>query len=184
MRTGTTVVVTAFVISLAGCDGSPPQEPAAVSQLPPPGAGPWDSRERALYREAVDRLDEYVKRNQRFLAAGRATPAAKSFYRDHLRDGETAYAQLEEYERQQVRTARAPVVLRTVPTSIQAFQDGAAHIVVERCTDQSDLGMTKEGEPLPPDHEQPVVQEAEIRRYENLTWRIVSLTTTDRPCDG
>ena len=71
-----------------------------------------------------------------------------------------------------------------MPTSIQAFQDSAAHVVLERCTDQSDLGVTKDGEPVPPEHEEPVVQEAEVRRYENLTWRIVSLTTTDRPCDG
>jgi hypothetical protein len=137
-----------------------------------------------VYREAVGRLEQYVARNQRFLAAGRATPAARSFYRNHLRDWETGYAELQEYERQHVRIARAPVVLRTEPTLILAFQDGAAHIVLERCTDQSDLGVTRKGEPVPAEHERPVVQEAELRRYENLTWRIVSLASTDRLCDA
>jgi hypothetical protein len=177
--TGTAAVV-AVVLGLAGCGAS---EQPASSPVPSPGAGPWDQRDLAVYREAVRRLEDYDTAHQRFLAAGRATPAARAFYQRHLRDWQPAFAELARHEREHLRVARAPVVLGTEPASIQAFQDGAAHVVLRRCTDQSDLGTTRDGVPVPAAHEEPVLQEAEVRRYENLTWRIVSVTTTDRPCD-
>jgi hypothetical protein len=135
-----------------------------------------------VYREAVRRLEDFDTGNQRFLAEGRATPAAKAFYQRHLRDWEPAFAELERHEREHVRVARAPVVLSTEPASVLSFQDNAAHVVLTRCTDWSDLGITRDGERLPAVDEQPVTQEVEIRRYEDLSWRIVRLTTTGRPC--
>ena len=176
------VALVAALLLLAGCSRSEPPDAAGTTPVPSPGAGPWDQRERAVYREAIRELEKYEARNQRFLAAGKATRAAKRFYQQHLRDWESSYAQLQQYEREGIRIARAPVVLSSEPVFIQAFQDNAADVVVLRCTDQSDLGMTQDGTPLPAVHEQPVVQEVDVRRYENLVWRIGTFETTGSPC--
>jgi hypothetical protein len=176
------VAVAAILLLLAGCSPSEPQDAVETRRLPPPGAGPWDQRELAVYREALRQLRAYEARHQRFLAAGKATRAAKVFYQDRLVDWESTYAQLQQNEREGIRIARGPVVISSEPVSIKAFQDNAADVVVHRCTDQSDLGMTQGGEPLPAVHEQPVVQEVDVRRSENLTWRIGTINTTDRPC--
>jgi hypothetical protein len=176
------VALMAALLLLTGCLQSAPQDTVPTRAVPSPGAGPWDQRDRAVYREAIRRLEGYEARHQRFLAAGKATQAAKVFYQNRLRDWESSFERLQQYEREAIRIARAPVVIRTEPVLIKAFQDGAADVVVLRCTDQSDLGVTKDGEPLPAVHEQPVIQEVDIRRYENLTWRIGTFETTDTPC--
>jgi hypothetical protein len=178
------VALLAALLLLAGCLESKPQDATETRRLPPPGAGPWDQRELAVYREAIKKLKVYEASHQRFLAAGKATRAAKRFYQNRLQDWESSYAQLQQYEREGIRIARAPVVISMEPASIRAFQDNAASVVVHRCTDQSDLGMTKDGEPLPAVQEEPVVQEVDVRRSENLTWRIGTFKTTDRPCAG
>jgi len=72
---------------------------------------------------------------------------------------------------------RRPVVLSTTAESIKSFQDNAAEVVLVRCTDQSDLGMTQDGLPVPVLHDEPVVQRVVVRRSENHTWRIGQITT-------
>ena len=64
---------------------------------------------------------------------------------------------------------RRPVVLSTTAESIKSFQDNAAEVVLVRCTDQSDLGMTQDGLPVPVLHDEPVVQRVVIRRSERTT---------------
>jgi len=178
------VSLTTTLLLLAGCLQSDPPDTAGTPAVTPAGDAPYNREERAVYREAVRQLEDYEARNQRFLAAGRATRAAKAFYQDRSRAWEESYAQLQEYERQGIRIARAPVVIRTEPASIKSYQDNAAEVVLSRCTDQSDLGMTQDGALLPPVHEEPVIQEVVVHRYENRTWLIGTFTTTDRPCGG
>ena len=176
------VAVGTTAVLLAGCGTAEPNAtPASAPSSPSPT---YDAEELAVYREAVRRVEDFEARNQPILAAGRATRQAKELYRETLRDWESSYAQLVANERDGIRIARAPVVLGTEATSIQSFQDDAATVVLARCTDQSHLGTTLAGEPLPAVHAEPVIQEVVVRRYENRTWRIGEFTTTDRPCTG
>jgi hypothetical protein len=176
-----TAVITTLAL-LTGCLQSGPQDATATRPFPSPGSGPWDRRDMAVYREAMVRLERYEMRHQRFLAAGKATRAAKVFYQHRLRDWETSFSRLRLNEAEGIRIARAPVVISTEPYSIQSFQDGAADVVVLRCLDQSELGVTKNGDPLEVVHGQPVLQKVDIRRYENRTWRIGTFETTDTSC--
>jgi hypothetical protein len=89
---------------------------------------------------------------------------------------------LEEHERATTRSARRPAVLSTRVTSIKSYQDNAAAAALERCVDQSDVGMARGGVPVPGVHDEPVLQRVVVVRYENRTWRIGSIDTTDRPC--
>ena len=171
----------ASVLALTGCGGPErPQTGGTASAAP----SPYDAEERAIRREALRRLERFETGNAPILAAGRATAEAKRFYRDHVRDWQTAFAQLEEQERAGIRIARRPVVLSTRVTSIKSYQDNAAEVVLERCTDQSDLGMTEGGVPVPAVHDEPVLQRVVVHRYENRTWRIGAVETTGRPCSG
>jgi hypothetical protein len=175
----------AAVVLLAGCAGAEePDEVTSTTPVPSEHSGPYTRDQRALYREAVRRVEAFEAANQPLLAAGRATRKAKRFYENHLRDWESAYAQLQEYEAEGVRVERGPIVLSTEPVTVQDFQDNAAEIVIRRCTDQSDLGMTRQGSPVPPRYDEPVVQEVTVVRSENRTWRIASFETTGEMCAG
>jgi hypothetical protein len=171
----------ASVLALTGCGGSGRPEASGTASAAP---SPYDAEERAIRREALRRLERFETGNARILAVGRATTEAKRFYRDHLRDWQTAFAQLEEHERAGIRIARRPVVLSTRVTSLESFQDNAAEVVLERCTDQSDVGMTRGGVPVPAVHDEPVLQRVVVHRYENRTWRVGAVETTGRLCSG
>ncbi len=170
------VAITAATL-LAACQGSGRPDPTVN---PPPR--PYTAEEIELYREAVQRVEDFEVRNQPILAAGKATDEARQLYRDTLRAWQWSFAQLQAQESQGIRIARAPVVLSTRATSIKSFQDNAAEIVLSRCTDQSNLGTTRNGEPVRPVHEQPVVQTVLVHRWENRTWRIGPIATTKDPC--
>ena len=169
-------VVTATTL-LAGCQASERPEPTTTSSV-----RPFTSEEIEVYREAVQRVEDFEARNQAILAAGKATDEARQLYRDTLRAWQWSFAQLQAQQSQGIRIARAPVVLSTRATSIKSFQDNAAEIVLSRCTDQSDLGTTRNGEPVRPVHEEPVIQTVVVHRWENRTWRIGAITTTNTPC--
>lgn len=176
------VVAMTSALLLAACQSS--EEPSP-SGSPPTGAGStaaYDREERALIRQAARRVEDFETRNQSFLAAGKATERAKHFYRETVKDWRSHYARLRSHEKEGIQVARRPGMLGTEVASVKSFQDNAAEIVLRRCTDQSDLGMTRDGVPLPAAHEAPVIQEVVVLRYENRTWRIGRLTTTDTPC--
>lgn len=181
-----TIAAIAATSALAGCHGSGGTDSGiATPGSPESSAGPrYTADERALYRRAVRLVEHFDERNQSILAAGRATREAKEFYQRRLRDWRPTYALLRRYERDGIRIARSPVVLSTEAASVKDFQDDAAEVVLERCTDQSDLGMTQNGSPLPATYDEPVVQQVVVIRYENRTWRIASVTTTGKPCAG
>lgn len=170
----------AMAAVLAGCGGA--QDPAPVPS--PSAATALNPEERAVYRQALRQVEAFESTNQRILAKGRATRRAKVFYRDHLKTWRPTYALLRSYEEEGIRTARLPVVLSTTATSIKSFQDNAAEVVLLRCTDQSDLGMTRAGQPVPATYDEPVAQDVVLIRYENLTWIIGEFTTTGEPCAG
>lgn len=174
-------VVIASASLLAGCQ---PAESPGASGAATPAPSAYDAEERAIQRQALRRLDAFEARNQRFLSAGEATRQAKSFYQDRLREWRPSFALLRRHERERIKVARRPVVLSTRVISVKSFQDNAAEVVLERCTDQSDLGVTRDGVPVPAVHDEPVLQEVVVHRYENRTWLIGTVETAGRPCVG
>ncbi len=191
-RLAVVAAATVAVLGLAGCQGStgagssvasPSVTPSVTPSLSQP-TRPYTADERELYREAVRRAESFDAVNQPILAVGRATREAKRLYQRRLYRWHRAFAQLRRYEREGIRVARPPVVLSTEPASVKDFQDNAAEIVLRRCTDQSDLGMTQRGTPVPAEYDEPVIQEVVVSRSENGTWRIDASTTTGEPCSG
>lgn len=180
------VVVAAIAAAtlLAGCQRSEPPGRSGRTPAPPTQSASYNREERALYREALRRVEAFEARNQPLLAAGQATRQAKELYQRSLREWQSSYALLRSYDRDGITVAHRPVVLNTQVVAIESFQDDAAEVTLARCTDQSDLGMTRDGEPLPAVHAEPVIQEVVVYRYENRTWRIGEFVTTDRPCAG
>lgn len=156
---------------LAGCSGSDPPAAAVPTSPAPITQRAYNDEELALYREAVRRVEAFEARNQRFLAAGKATEEARTFYRERLRSWEPSFRQLQFNEANGIKIARAPKVLGTSAKSIKSFQDNAAEVVLSRCTDQ-------------PNSTGPVVQEVVVYQYENRTWRIGDFTTSGETCSG
>jgi len=183
MRALLLVAAGAAALSLTGCQSAdPPSSTVATRAAAPQRVGTYDKEEVAVYHEAVRRLDDFEARNQRFLAEGIATRRALRFYRQRMEDWRPSFARLQDFERQGITIARRPVVLSTTAESIKSFQDNAAEVVLIRCTDQSDLGMTKDGLPVPAVHDEPVVERVVVQRSENHIWRIGQITTTDERC--
>jgi hypothetical protein len=173
------------VLMLAACQGSSGPSPSSVaSPTLTRATTPFTADERALYREAVRRVESFDAANQPILAAGRATREAKELYQRRLWKWRAAFAELRRSEREGIRVARAPVVLSTEAASVKDFPDSAAEIILRRCTDRSDLGVTQHGTPVPAEHDEPVIQEVVVSRSENGTWRIDSSTVTDEACSG
>jgi hypothetical protein len=182
--TAAALVVSVLVVTGCGGPGPDPGGVASGASSPSPTLTPYDAEERAIRREALQRLEAFDAGNERILAAGRATRETKRFYQRHLREWQPSFARLEEHERSGITIARRPAVLGIRVTSIESYQDNAAEVVLERCIDRSDVGMTRDGVPVPAVHDVPVVQRVVVNRYENRTWRIGAIETTDRPCDG
>ena len=179
------IVAAAAVLSLVGCQGSAGPASSVASPAVTQATRPFTADERALYREAVRRVESFDAANQPILAAGRATREAKRLYqRRFYDDWQTTFAQLRRYEREGIRVARAPVVLTTEPAVVKDFQDSAAEVVLRRCIDQSDLGMTRHGIPVPAEYDEPVIQEVVVIRSENRSWHLESFTDTGEPCAG
>ncbi len=176
-----TVALTAATV-LAGCQGPGPTDSSVSTPAAAEPISSYNVEELALYREAVRRVDNFEAKNQTILAAGKATRRAKVFYQDSLLRWRSTYERLQSYEQEGIKIARRPVVIRTTALSIKSFQDNAAEVVLRRCTDQSDLQMTRAGVPLPAVHPEPVIQRVVVYRSENRTWRIGPFTTTDTPC--
>lgn len=179
---GSVMAAGAALLLLAACQGSERPSPTVPTAAATGPTRTYDEEELAVYRRAVRRVEDFEVENQRILAAGKATEEARRFYQHRLRTWRSSYALLQSYERRGIRIARRPVVISTTATSIKSFQDNAAEVVLARCTDQSDLGMTRNGVPLPAAHDEPVIQEVTVYRSENRTWTIGPFTTTDRPC--
>jgi hypothetical protein len=181
---GSVVLAAAAAVLLVGCQGSTGPRSSVASPAVTQPTRPYTADERALYREAVRRVESFDAANQPILARGKATREAKRLYQRRFYYWRPTFRQLRRYEREGIRVARAPVVLSIEPTSIKDFPDSAGEVILRRCIDQSDLGMTRHGRPLPAEHEEPVIQEVVVSRSENGTWRIDASSTTGEPCTG
>jgi hypothetical protein len=148
----------------------------------------WESKyseeELAVYREAVHRVEAFDTKVRPIWAAGEATRAARELLQDNLLTWRTSWAQLQTADERRIRIARGPRVLWTKPTAIKFLGDGAVEVAVVRCTDQSDLGATMNGEPLSEASAEPVIQRIDVYRYRDGRWRIGVFTTLDKKCEG
>ena len=176
---------------LVGCGNSsdaPPRSsapPKSTTTTPPPA---WESKyiakELAVYREAVQRVEAYEAKSQPIYAAGKATKAAKEMFQDNLLSWQSEWAQLQSYEKKRIKIARGPVALSSGAKSIKLLKGGAASVELTRCTDQTDLGGTMNGEPLANTHDEPVIQEIDAYRYSDGRWRIGVFKTLETTCTG
>lgn len=153
-----------------------------------PSTEAWESdftsKQLSVYREAVQRVSAYESQAQAFFAAGKATSEAKSFFQDNLMTWQTRWSDLEAYAKQGIKIPRAPKVLSSKATKISLLADGAADVYIERCVDARNLGGTINGEPLPEAATEPVIQNVDIHKFPDGTWRVGAMETTEEPCAG
>jgi hypothetical protein len=146
----------------------------------------WESKyseeELAAYREAVQRVDAFDAKTQPIWAAGEATRVAKELLQDNLLTWRKSWAELEMFDKRGIRITRGLTVLWSRPKSITLVGDGTAEIRIVRCTDQSDLGATINGEPLPAAYTEPVIQTVDVYRYPDGRWRIGAYGNLDKRC--
>lgn len=191
-RTSTTrLLVTVAVLSAAlaaGCNGSdgPPKPTNSPSGSPTSAAPEWESKyndkELAVYREAVQRVEAYEAKTQPIWAEGKASKAAKELFQDNLLAWQPTFAQLQSFEKQGIKVARRPEPLSTEAKSIKLLKGNEASVELTRCTDQTDLGGTMNGEPLANANDEPVIQEVDVYRYSDGRWRIGVFKTLEKTC--
>jgi hypothetical protein len=189
-----------LVAPLVGCAGSDdsvksapttPSSEIASEASPSPtssGVAEWENEyseeELAVYREAVQRVEAYLVKALPIWAAGEATRAARELFQDNLLTWRRSWAYLEMYDRRGIKIARNSKVLWTKPQSIQLLEKGGAEVRLVRCTDQSDLGATMNGEPLSEASTEPVIQKVDVYRYPDGRWRIGIFSTVDKKCEA
>jgi hypothetical protein len=148
----------------------------------------WESKyseqELAAYREAVQRVEAFDAKVRPIWAAGEATRAARELLQDNLLTWRTSWAQLQTAEERRIKIARGPKVLWTRPATVRFLDGGAVEVKLVRCTDQSDLGATMNGEPLSEASTEPVIQKVDVYRYRDGRWRIGIVSTLDKTCDA
>lgn len=178
-------------LALVGCGNSsdtpqhPSTPPKSTTTTPPPA---WESKytaeQLAIYREAVQRVEAFEAKSRPIYASGKATKPAKELFQDNLLSWQTEWAQLQSYEKKGIKIARGPAVLSTEAKSIQPLKDNAASVELKRCTDQTDLGGSMNGEPLANAYDKPVIQEVDVYRYSDGRWRIGVFKTLETTCTG
>jgi hypothetical protein len=87
------------------------------------------------------------------------------------------------FDKKGIKITRGLTVLWTKPKSVTLVRDGAAEVRIVRCTDQSDLGATINGEPLPAAYRKPVIQTVDVYRYPDGHWRIGAYGNLDKRCE-
>lgn len=181
-----------LMTQLAGCGGpddQPPSNPPNPTPVPTTSATPaWESTygkwELARYREAVLWVESFEAKSRPIWAQGRATASAKELFQDTLLAWQPIWSQLKTYDKQGIRIARGPTVLTTVADSIKILEDGGAEVLLSRCTDQTDLGGSQNGQPVPEAYDRPVIQKVDVYRLANGHWRIGVFKTTDTTCSA
>lgn len=185
------VMVFVTLAIVAGCGGSPDTPPApstpstsATSSTSAEWKSEYSDEELAIYREAVQRVAAYELKSQPIWAAGKATESAKEFFQENLLSWQATWLQLRSYDKRNIQVARRPEVLSTKAKSIKLLEDGAVSVVLTRCTDQTNLGGTLDGEPVPEAYDKPVIQEVDVYRYSDGRWRIGVFKTLEKTCTG
>lgn len=181
-----------LITQLTGCSGpddQPPSNPPKPTPVPTTSTAPaWEStygkQELTRYREAVLWVESFEAKSRPIWARGRATASAKELFQDSLLAWQPIWSQLKTYEKQGIKIERGPIVLTTVADSIKLLDDGAAEVLLSRCTDQTDLGGSQNSRPLPEAYDRPVIQKVDVYRLANGRWRIGVFKTTDSTCSA
>lgn len=173
------------LIILAGCGSGETDRELAPSASTAPTPPAWETKftpeQLKIYREAEVFLAGYEPKDEAVFRTGKATRAAKELFQDNRADWQGRFAELQQYERQDIQFGNRPEVLSAEPTYLKA--DGAeAGVVIERCIDSSKVNATADGAPLAVYIDYPVTQTVEVARYKDGKWRIVQVKTSEDEC--
>jgi hypothetical protein len=205
------VGVCALGLIASACGGDGPADPVPTSSpspstvdgssatptpsLPTSDPDAWrsdfTSAQLDAYDAALARWDAYEARSEPIWAAGRATPAAESLFKEFFPSPiwNDQLEQLRIYERYQVRIAGTPTVLWSRARSIG--RAGSAVEIVQ-CVDYASTTTTQNGDPTEPirSRKTPVAREISLSRPKGFDWLIYGINATpgnggkkDRPCD-
>ncbi|MPZ94088.1 MAG: hypothetical protein GEU96_04045 [Propionibacteriales bacterium] len=161
----TFLVVTCAACSQNGASPAPSANPdpttsapsAPASSVQPELAG-YSEDEQAAYEAAVTAYDAFIKRNDKFYAAGETTVEAKNFYQRYAVDWSTAWGNLAQVANNKVTVTGTTKTVWTKPRSIELGTVKGDVIVLRRCLDESGRVVTQNGHEL----EQPQFKDPHI----------------------
>lgn len=194
------VLTTFLLIVCAGCsDDDPAASPASdpqstpassstpissapTSSVPPELAG-YGEHERAAYVAAIPEYDAFVKRNEKFYAAGRTTVGAKKFYQRYAIDWSTSWGDLAQVANNNATVTGTTKTVWTKPSSIKLGAPTGDVIVLTRCLDESGRIVTQNGRTVEqPQLKVPHVYTVRLEKRPGESWWRSGIAEQGRTC--
>lgn len=179
-------LATIVVLTCAGCSGD--RSPSAGSTTSPTASTSSSSNptpvpaylesfsktERRAYAAAVHDYKRFSDRHAQIMAAGKATPQAKRFYRRYTADWQTYWATLRQREANGVRVLGKGETLRTRPSRIRVHGDGTGSVGLNVCGVSSGVKVLQKGTPVPQPKPTPrIVRVGMVQLEGDMRWRVL-----------
>ena len=193
------LVASTCLLSLAACDGDEPVPPSATraptastspsttssssptaSSRPnaspvPPYLAEYSGGERKAYEEAVASYERFSTRNAELFRKGRATPAAKAFYKRSTAAWQSYWARLRDFEARGLRVIGRGEVLGVRPAAIRLDQDGGGQVVLRVCSVATGVRVLQDGQPVPQPSPKPTITRVAIVQLPGeSSWRVLA----------
>lgn len=184
------LIASALALAVAGCDGDdPPETPTPTATSSPtgtptgsPSGSPtvpaylekYSEEERAAYEAAVSAYLSFADRQAEINADGRATAAARRFYREATADWRTYWLRLQELESNEIRIIGRGETLSHRPAEIKLFQAGGGQVVMRVCGVARGVEVVQNGTPVPqPSPTRSNVRVAMVKQPDDPMWRVL-----------
>lgn len=175
---------------IAACDfaNDEPDPTVATTSAPPTSEPSWMSEfsdaEIAAYEAGLAWFETYDLMEEAVLREGKATAEAKRLYQENRTDWQSAWRDLQLYEKQKIVFPRRPEVLSTEPSVINLGEGTEVSLRILRCVDSRVVKATIDGEPLEVANDYPTEQTVALNRHDDGKWRVLTVKTSGERCDG
>ncbi len=185
----TSLVTAACLLSLTGCNGDSPQKPSpsptastsptTTSSSPTEPAVPryladYTDEERAAYAAAVNDYEKFSDRNADFYRVGKATPAARAYYKRATAAWQSYWARLMSFESRGIRVVGRGKVTRIRPSVIKLGEGGGGQVNLRVCSVASGVRVFQNDEPVPQPSPKPTITRVSMVSLPGqASWRIL-----------
>lgn len=193
-----TWAASAVLLACTGCsstDDQPAERPTtptasasaskatlSVKNAEPSYLGEYTSKERRAYGDAVAARSRFASRQTAFYSRGKATPQAKSYYRQYTASWRSYWARLRQFDDQGIKVLGRSKVIRVRPTDI-ALRGGSGSISLEICGDGDNVDVLQRGRPIiQPPRGPSIVRVAMVKLEGEDWWRVLYERPAERKC--
>jgi hypothetical protein len=185
----TSLAVSACVLMVAACDGNDPgtPTPAPTSSTPPSSASAspttsavppylvrYSAAERAAYAAAVRDYQRFSRRNADFYRVGKATPAAKAYYKEASAAWQSYWARLMRFDSGAIRVIGRAEVVRIRPAVVRIGPKGGGEVGLRVCSVARGVKVVEKGKPVPQPSPTPTVTRVSMVKLPGEeSWRIL-----------